>query len=184
MYRSSMPVLIALFTLTIASLASAQDTGGARMQLSFDHGAAIVLANPPGGWDWPVTFDVAADFRVYAPEGVGIVLCIGALGFGAELEPGIAYRTTVAGDANVGLELQVAAGASGWLGSIGFGSLGAGVGGWAQAGLDARLGARVIGFAVTARALYVSGEEPSDVDRSGIFASVGPMLRVGGEWGL
>jgi len=128
------------------------------------------------------------DLRIYAPEGLGVLLRVGYeglifLNFGI-VDVGVAVRREVPGGDWAGLGLNFALGFSGMIrdsvyhftgDDIAFGIFG-------TAGLDVRLGSLVIGLDVLSRwqaASYPIAGQPTRDQHD--WAELGAAIRIGGE---
>ncbi|MCB9598598.1 MAG: hypothetical protein H6719_38135 [Sandaracinaceae bacterium] len=181
---------IACLSLVIASLALAppalaQDrnaTGRSRMELSFDHGYGF---GSEGEF-----VELAADGRVYAPFGLGVVARAGlatrVFSNALALDLGAAYRLDLVDTPHAGLQLAIAVGPSVARGPFDGGEVWA-FGGWSMLHLDFWYRNFFVGLGATGHLMATTREGSDVVDgnpRSAPILTLTPMIRIGGEWGL
>lgn len=190
MSRSSplLTCVLVLFALAPPDRAEAQTratTGRARAELAFDHGYGFGTEadhmHPRGDF-----VELATDFRLYAPFGLGLVLRAGVaarpLSYAFAGDLGVAQRLDLLRRDGWGLQLGFAAGASLAYGPFDQSYVGA-AGGFAMVHLDLWMREMFFGIGLDAHALLPEGHASGE-GRTDPILTIAPLLRVGADWGL
>jgi hypothetical protein len=175
-------IVILLTTLTLAGTARAQNRSSpvrARMELAIDLGY--------GGGSEGAYGELAMDFRVWAPEGLGVIVRTGAAtnlwstAFAADL--GFGARLDLERGARGGLQLALGIGATYARGPFD-GEVDA-LGGFGTASLELWHDNWFLGLGATAHALAALAADENEPTREDpLIWTLAPMLRMGGDWGL
>lgn len=160
------------------SLSFRTTSGRARMELALDSGYGFGTEG-----DYA---ELAADFRVYTPEGTGAVFRAGGalrvLSNAMAFDLGAAQRFELVGGTNAGLQLALVAGTSMAWGPFDPEGNVAAYGGFGMVHLDVWTTNFFIGLGVTGHAMLPARHHQGG--RSDPILTIAPQIRLGGDWGL
>lgn len=180
--RLILAAFAACLTASVALPANAQSTlpsfrstsHRARMELGVDLGYGF---GSEGDY-----LELATDFRVHAPFGLGAVVRFGVasrlLSNALAVDVGAAQRFDLVAGAHGGIQLALAAGLGTAYGPFGQHGDVAAYGGFGMVQLDFWTTHLFVGVGVSGHALLAEGE------RSDPILTVAPQVRLGGDWGL